>query len=78
MVFISVAMIITVWLASTYFFLLELPLDPAVAANCEASGCLFIKYKTRPQLYFKISISMSNLLCSLYFFYLVKKASSLI
>lgn len=51
--------------------LLELPLDLDRVGSCQSSSCLLLKYRSLPQLLFKNSAEVGNLLLALYFFRLL-------
>ncbi|KAI1731041.1 hypothetical protein Ddc_03766 [Ditylenchus destructor] len=68
----GVVLMCGIYLASTGFFLLELPLNLNAVRDCPNFACLTVRFRTLPQLAFKIFIGTTNLICSQIFFYMLR------
>ncbi|KAI1696763.1 hypothetical protein DdX_18870 [Ditylenchus destructor] len=73
----SLVAVISIAIAGIYISLLELPLDIEKVKQCTTSGCVFIKYQGKPQLYTKLVFGTLNFINSGYLFYLLRKHQSL-
>uniref|UniRef100_A0A915D9C2 Uncharacterized protein n=1 Tax=Ditylenchus dipsaci TaxID=166011 RepID=A0A915D9C2_9BILA len=62
------------YLSSTFIYLMELPLD--LKKECDIWACVVPKYRNLPQLFVKLFIGTMNIICSGFFFYLVRHSSS--
>ncbi|KAI1695348.1 hypothetical protein DdX_19624 [Ditylenchus destructor] len=60
-------------LASTWMYLLELPLDMSKVTRCETMACTMRKSRSLHQLLCKDILATANILCSLLFFYFVRQ-----
>uniref|UniRef100_A0A915CVS0 G-protein coupled receptors family 1 profile domain-containing protein n=1 Tax=Ditylenchus dipsaci TaxID=166011 RepID=A0A915CVS0_9BILA len=72
-IWVGVAVILGVVMASTYVYLMDLPLDLTKVARCETFTCVLVKYRNLPQLFAKVVFATANVLFSAIFFYLLKK-----
>ncbi|KAI1704469.1 winged helix-turn helix domain-containing protein [Ditylenchus destructor] len=60
---------------STCFYFLDLPLDLSTVSSCQSFPCLLIKFRSVPQLAIKMTFGWLNILASALFFYLIKNVS---
>uniref|UniRef100_A0A915D265 Uncharacterized protein n=1 Tax=Ditylenchus dipsaci TaxID=166011 RepID=A0A915D265_9BILA len=74
---ISIGLIILFFCISLIITLVELPLQMDLVAECTFFSCMLVKYKTRPQLFIKLTFGFLNLVTGCYFFYLLRSESKL-
>ncbi|KAI1701264.1 hypothetical protein Ddc_17695 [Ditylenchus destructor] len=67
--------IILATIAFTLAALPELPLNMAKVSLCENVACVTIKIRNQPQLLSKTIFATVNVICSLFFFYTLRKAA---
>ncbi|KAI1693878.1 serpentine type 7TM GPCR chemoreceptor srbc domain-containing protein [Ditylenchus destructor] len=67
-----VTIILIDYIGSTVILLLELPLPIYLIKDCITFGCVPIKHKTYYQLFWKTAFGSIDLLCGIYFFYLLR------
>ncbi|KAI1694159.1 hypothetical protein DdX_20272 [Ditylenchus destructor] len=68
----AIVITVLVYVLSTTFSLLELPLQYSKVKTCSVFTCVLLKFNLLPQFIYKVGFGMANLLLSIYFLWVTR------